>query len=80
MNIGEQIFEALTDVGTDLVDMAEHQRFAKSPWRKAVSMAACLAMVVGMGAAAWQILPDLKHKTPTVSETPKVVEYSAEVE
>lgn len=57
MNVGEQIFSALTDVGTDLVDMAEHQRFDRSPWRKLASMAACLAVILGLGAALWYYLP-----------------------
>lgn len=57
MNLGEQIFSALTDVGTDLVDMAEHQRMERSPWRKLGSIAACLAVLLGLGAALRYYLP-----------------------
>ena len=77
MNIGEQIFEALTDVGADLVDMAEHQRFAGSPWRKAVSLAACAALLIGMGAAARQLFSGIQRREPETTEVSAPVAYTA---
>ncbi len=57
MKQAEQILNALGDVGNDLVDMAEHLVFAKSPWRRLAPLAACLAVLVGLGAAVCVWLP-----------------------
>lgn len=47
----ETLFQALSDVGDDLLDMAENKRFV-NPWRKWGQMAAVLAVVVCLGALA----------------------------
>ena len=47
----EMLFEALSDVGDDLLVMAENKRFV-SPWRKWSQMAAVLAVVICLGALA----------------------------
>lgn len=57
MKLPEWILEALNDVGDDLVDMAESMRFPISPWRRIAPLAACLAVLIGLGAAAYVWLP-----------------------
>lgn len=47
----ETLFEALSDVGDDLLVMAEHKRFV-SPWRRWGQTAAVLAVVVCLSALA----------------------------
>ena len=47
----EQLFEALSEVGDDLITMAEQKRFA-SPWRKWAPTAAVLAVALCIGALA----------------------------
>lgn len=51
----EKLFEALSEVGDDLIAMAEHKRFA-SPWRKWGQTAAVLA-VVCLGVLALPYFP-----------------------
>lgn len=53
---GERLFEALADVGDDLIVMAERKRFV-SPWRKWGQTAAILAVVVCLGALAASFFP-----------------------
>lgn len=57
MRQSEQILNALGDVGSDLIDMAEYLPFAKSPWRRLAPLAACLAVLAGLGAAVFTWLP-----------------------
>lgn len=57
MKTGDYIFDALGGVGGDLIDMAEKMTFAKSFWRRAAPVAACLAVLAGLGAAAYVWLP-----------------------
>lgn len=52
----EQLFEALSEVGDDLVLMAEKMRFV-SPWRKWAQTAAILAVVVCFGVLALPYFP-----------------------
>ena len=52
----EMLFEALSEVGDDLIMMAEHKRFA-SPWRKWGQTAAVLAVVVCLGVLALPYFP-----------------------
>lgn len=56
MRQSEQILHALTNVGDDLVDMGEKLTFTKSPWRKVFQTVACLVLLIGFGAAAWQLV------------------------
>ena len=53
----ERLFRAIGDVGGDLVDLAEKQTFAPSPWRKWGSLAACLAVLLCLGALAMPYFP-----------------------
>lgn len=46
MTFAEQILEALGDVGTDLVDMSEKQRFPGSVLRRTLPVAACAALLL----------------------------------
>ena len=71
MNLGEQIFEALSDVGIDLVDMAEHERFAKPFWHRVLPLAASAALLIGMGAAVRHHFSDLQPREP-VAKPPQV--------
>ena len=52
----EQLFEALSEVGDDLIDMAARKRFV-SPWRKWGQAAAIFAVVVCLGALAASFFP-----------------------
>ena len=52
----EMLFEALSEVGDDLIVMAEHKRFT-SPWRKWGQTAAVLAVVVCLGVLALPYFP-----------------------
>ena len=52
----EQLFEALSEVGDDLVLMAEQMRFV-SPWRKWAQTAAILAVVVCFGVLVLPYFP-----------------------
>lgn len=46
MSRAEQLFAALSDVGIDLIDMAQTRRFSKSPWRTVLGTAACAAVIL----------------------------------
>lgn len=55
---GELVFRAMGGIGGDLIDTAEHRRFAAGPWRRLLPMAACLALLVGLSLLT---LPMLKQ-------------------
>lgn len=67
----EDLFYALGDVSEDLLQMAEEKKFG-SPWKRWAPLAACLALVVGIGLLS---LPQ-----PTESEAPKASMYTADME
>lgn len=56
MTVAEQILDALGDVGMDLVDMAERQRFPGSLLRRALPVAACAALMLAGGVLAQRYL------------------------
>lgn len=78
-NREERLFRALGDVGSDLIDTAEHKKFLVSPWRKFLPVAACAAILV---TAALVLLPKLKEleADPSVSDSQTTTEAPAETE
>lgn len=52
----EKLFEALADIGDDLVQMAEEKRYVNQ-WRRWGRTAACLALVVCLAALALPYMP-----------------------
>lgn len=53
---GNDLLQAMACVGADLVDEAEKRSFAKAPWRKWVSQAACLVILAGLFLGAYLLL------------------------
>ena len=51
---GERLFRAIGGVGGDLIDMAEKRMFRAGLWRRWLPVAACLALVAGMGLLTWR--------------------------
>ena len=45
---GDYLYEAMGRIGADLVEVAEKHPFPKSPWRRILPLAACLAVVLGL--------------------------------
>lgn len=45
----ERLFRAIGGVGGDLVDLAERRRYPVSRWKRLAPLAACLALLVGLG-------------------------------
>ncbi|MBP3633833.1 MAG: hypothetical protein J6J43_04585 [Oscillospiraceae bacterium] len=72
----EQLFEALSDVGDDLLVMAERKHFA-SPWRKWGQTAAVLAVVVCLTALALPYFPAGCGAAPKSAETAVMTEECA---
>lgn len=65
----EQLLDALSDVGMDLVEETEvHSSFGTN-WRRFGSLAACLVLVAGITAAGVKFLPKLVTTTPTPDPT-----------
>ena len=56
MTFAEQILDALGEVGMDLIDMSEKQRFPRSFLRRALPVAACLALMLTGGVLAQRYL------------------------
>ena len=56
MTLAEQILDAMGEVGMDLVDMSEKQRFPKSFLRRTLPAAACLALMLTGGVLAQRYL------------------------
>lgn len=52
----EDLFQALGEVGDDLLQMAEHKTF-HTPWKKWASLAACLVLVVSLSVLALPYFP-----------------------
>lgn len=75
----EDLLRALGDVGEDLLHMAEHKRFYHQ-WKKWASLAACLALVVGLGLWSLPHLGTSVKESEAPAEAPMmdcVVEESA---
>lgn len=65
----EQLLDALSDVGMDLVEETEvHSSFGMN-WRRFGSLAACLVLVAGITAAGVKFLPKLVSTTPDPNPT-----------
>lgn len=77
MTTGEYIFEALGGVGGDLIDMAEKITFPRSLWRRAVPWAACLAVLAGMAAGVWYLLPQTAVEPAELAEVENPAEPPA---
>lgn len=73
----EMLFEALSDVGDDLLVMAENKRFV-SPWRKWGQLAAVLAVVICLGALALPYLTDGSSTAETTSAPMEKMETATE--
>ena len=52
----EKLFRALSDVGDDLLMMAQNRRFA-NPWKRWGTLAACIALVLCLGMVALPYFP-----------------------
>lgn len=71
MTVAEQILDALGEVGMDLVDMSEKQRFPKSFLRRTLPVAACLALMLAGGVLAQHYLtaaPAVPAALPAAAE------------
>lgn len=85
----EFLFRALGDVGDDLLHMAEHKKFPNQ-WKKWVSLAACLVLVVslsvlvlpyfpmGCGASSESAAPEAEAPAATENAAPEEEEAAAE--
>ena len=72
MTAAEQILEALGEVGMDLVDMSEKQRFPRSFLRRTLPVAACAALMITGGVLAQRYLttpPAAPAAQPSVVKT-----------
>lgn len=75
----EDLFRAIGDVGDDLIHMAEHKRFPNY-WKKWVPMAACMALIVGLGAMALPYFPmGCGSKSAAPEAAPEEPKYSMDV-
>lgn len=75
----EDLLRALGDVGEDLLHMAEHKKFYNQ-WKRWASLAACLALVVGLGLWSLPHLGTSMKESEAAAEAPTmdcVVEESA---
>lgn len=68
MTTAEQILEALGEVGMDLVDLSEKQRFSRSFLRRTLPLAACAALMITCGVLAQRYLT-AAPETPTALAT-----------
>ncbi len=75
-NREERLFRAIGDVGSDLIDTAEHKAFPVSPLRRFLPVAACAAILV---TAALVMLPRLKE-IETVQPTASAQKSETETE
>ena len=67
---GEWMFRAIGDVGSDLIDSAEHRRFAAGIWRRLAPLAACLVLLVGLGLLAAPLLQTPPQETAPATPLP----------
>ena len=63
---GTDLLQAMAYVGHDLVDEAEQRRFPKPLWRRWAGLAACLAVLTGLGLGTALLL----RASPQVSPAP----------
>lgn len=74
----ERLLRVIGDVGSDLIATAEQKVFAKSPWRTWLPVAACAALVLGMGYYALPYLTVREEASP--AEPPQSVEAVIDTE
>ncbi len=75
----EDLFRAIGDVGDDLIHMAEHRRFS-GQWKKWLSMAASIALIVSLGALALPYFPmGCGAKSAAPEAAPEEPKYSMDV-
>lgn len=67
----QQILWAMTDLGDDVVDLAEQIRFAKPLWKQLLPVAACVLLLVGAGMQMQHLRPITQEEAtlPQQSET-----------
>lgn len=65
----EDLLRALGDVGEDLLDMAEHKKFYHQ-WKRWASLAACLALVIGLGIWSLPHLGTSMKESEAAAEAP----------
>lgn len=78
----EKIFEALSGVGDDLLQMAQDRRFPNA-WRRWGRTAACLALVVCLTAIALPYFPigcGSSTEAPAMAEPPAATQEAAPME
>jgi len=83
MKFAEQLLDAMGGVGVDLVDMSETMRFPKSFWRRSLPVAACAALMLGLGVMGQRYLFSGQTAAPAAempSETAARNEKAAEAE
>ncbi len=75
MNVGEQIFTAMSYIGLDLVDTAEQKRYAPTWGRQLLSAAACLALILGTLTMVWKLQsPEAEPPVYIAAEAPAEME------
>lgn len=65
----ERLLRAIGGVGGDLIDAAEKRRFAAGPLRRLLPMAACLALLAGVGLLVLPWFQGTKEETARIEET-----------
>ena len=65
----EDLLRALGDVGEDLLHMAEHKKFYNQ-WKRWASLAACLALVIGLGIWSLPHLDTSMKESEAAAEAP----------
>lgn len=65
----EDLLRALGDVGEDLLHMAEHKKFYNQ-WKRWASLAACLALVIGLGIWSLPHLGTSMKESEAAAEAP----------
>lgn len=78
----EYLFRALNDVGDDLIHMAEYRKFPNQ-WKKWVSLAACLVLIVSLSAVVLPYFPmgcgaSMQKEEMAATEAPAAMEEKAE--
>lgn len=75
---GKDLQDAVEFVGDDLLDMAEHRQFRKSPWRKVLPVAAVFAILLGVGAGIYHQY-NMLSPSPALTQPDSVEEVAPSV-
>ena len=71
---GRDIHDCVAFVGQDLIDLAEKASFTPNPWRRVLPAAAMVAVMLGLGTAAFRFLQAPAPAVPEISEPAAVEE------